>query len=145
MGVKIPKIIYNHGLIYDPDTDLIYEADFPKVVAIKRSEWESKKKNKTAIIKRVKLNLTSRQKSIILTYLQEQIGKKYELINFWWHLVKIVTNKWYGSTTDKTHYCFELIIRAINSVLTNKIDEYLNPYEAYMVATGKSFIFKRDK
>ena len=44
-------------------------------------------------------------------------------------MFKKFTNKWFGSITDDQHYCYELVIRAMNTVCNNAIYEFLNPYE----------------
>jgi len=139
-GVDVPKIIYNHALVYDADTDFIYEADYPKVVCIPRSEWYTKKKNKTAVVKVIKINISDRQKRSILSYLSVQIGKSYELSNFIWHTIKIFTGKWKGNTTDKQHYCYELVIRALNAIWPSHFYEYLNPYEFNELAKKNSYL-----
>lgn len=144
-GKEKPSIVYNHALIYDPSSDCIYEADFPKVVRITKSEWLAKKKNKTANIKVVGLKLTERQQRSMLSYLTVQVGKPYETINFWWHLVKIFTGKWNGDRTDKAHYCYELVIRAVNSVCVHQMDDYLNPYEFWMTTMKPSSIYRSSK
>lgn len=128
-GKKIPSIVYNHALIYDKSQDCIYEADFPEVVKLSYEDWLSKTKNKKAKLKKIPLNTTDNKYLVMVKYLEKQVGKPYETINFWWHMVKIFTGHWFGSLTDDQHYCYELVIRAMNTVCNNAIYEFLNPYE----------------
>jgi len=139
-GLDIPKEIFNHAMIYDPDTDLVYEAGFPKVVCISQSEWLNKKKNKKALIKVIRLNISDRQKRTMLSYLSVQVGKEYELSNFLWHTLKIFTGKWRGNVDDKQHYCYELVIRALNSIWPSHFYEYLNPFEFNTMAKKNSYL-----
>lgn len=128
-GKKVPEVIYNHALVYDSNTEAIFEADFPKVVSIHISKWNEKKKNKTAIIKKIPLDLKVVESRSMFWYLMNQRGKKYELINFWWHLVKIFTGKWYGKRNDNQHYCYELVLWAYNKATGSDYDVYMNPIE----------------
>jgi len=141
----IPEVIYNHALIYDPEQDCVYEADFPVVVRISKAEWAAKKKNKTAKVKVVELKTTDRQRRAMLSYLSVQVGKSYELSNFLWHTVKIATGNWSGNTTDKQHYCYELVIRAINNVWPSHFNTYLNPYEFNEMISKNSSLFSVNK
>jgi hypothetical protein len=128
-GIKPPKIIYNHALIYDEKTDELYEADFPHVVKMSFSKWKEKKKNKTALIEMVNIEFTQDEEIEIKKYLEAQVGKHYEISNFWWHIAKVFTGKWYGRKDDKRHYCYELVLYALNTLKKNNFDAYLNPYE----------------
>lgn len=128
-GIKIPNIIYNHALIYDNKNDIIYEADFPRVIKMKKNLWYDIKKNKKAIIQKNEIKISEDQELILRNYLEDQIGKRYEIKNFWWHLLKIFTNKWSGSKTDDKHYCIELVLHCINKISEQKYDPYLNPIE----------------
>lgn len=136
-NMSIPDIIYNHAAMYDEVTDYIYEADFPRVVRISHEDWSKKKKNKTAIIKVIHLTTNTSDRRILLEYLNAQVGKKYEVVNFLWHIIRIFTGKWYGSLTDNQHYCYELVIRAVNYLRGKKIYEFLNPIEASLILTQR--------
>lgn len=138
--LAIPDVIYNHALVYDPDSDMIYEADFPEVVMISKADWMAKKKNKKAVVKVIKLNISDRQKRSMLSYLTVQVGKSYELSNFIWHTLKIFTGRWNGNTTDKQHYCYELVIRALNAIWPSHFYEYLNPYEFNELSKKNSYL-----
>lgn len=128
-GYKIPKIIYNHALLYDESTGYIYEADFPKVVKLTKEQWLNKKKNKRVIVKEVEFYLTTSDSAIMRDYAEEQVGKNYEILNFWYHMLKIFINVWLGDISDKSHYCYELVIYALNKRYKKYIYPYLNPYE----------------
>lgn len=126
-GIKQPDIIYNHALIYK--NGVIYEADFPRVNKMVYDKWSDVEKNKKARIKKLKIDCSLEEEKIILNYLNKQVGKKYELINFWWHLIKIFTGKWHGRKDDKKLYCYELIIYALNTITKEPLYPYLNPVE----------------
>lgn len=126
---KIPDVIYNHALLFDEKLQEVYESDFPTVVKIPYSEWKNKKKNKTAKIKILDIKFSYNENNSIKKYAQKQVGKKYEVINFLWHIFKVFSGKWIGNRSDKRLYCYELIIYALNSTGTYNIDPYLNPYE----------------
>jgi hypothetical protein len=64
-----------------------------------------------------------------LNYLKNAEETPYEFENFWWHLVKIIFGKWYGSKTSRKTYCYEHAIRFLNSTGKYNIDPFLNPYE----------------
>lgn len=130
-GKKIPPVIYNHALFYDEKEQVIYEADFPRVVKLPVSEWRAKGKNVNAIIKTVDARLTYAEEREVKRYLEEQVGKRYETINFWWHILKVFTGKWFGRRNDDRHYCYELVIHALNRSWRFSVDPYLNPYEFY--------------
>ncbi len=63
------------------------------------------------------------------SYLVDVEDTKYEFENFWWHLVKIITGKWKGSTKAKELYCYEHGIRFLNATGKYKLNNYMNPYE----------------
>lgn len=126
-GKKVPEVIYNHALVFDGT--LITEADYPVVDCMGLKAWKNKKKNQTAIIKKLPLDLSIEQNNAMWHYLNDQEGKKYELLNFWWHLVKIFTGKWYGKRNDNQHYCYELVLWALNMSTGSNYDVYMNPIE----------------
>lgn len=127
-GIKQPDIVYNHALMYH--NGYVYEADYPRVKKIPLEKWQKIKKNKRATIKKYNLQLTQNQEFKIYVFLELQIGKPYELINFFWHMIKIFTGKWYGRHDNKRLYCYELVIYAMNVIrMRDKIDCYLNPIE----------------
>lgn len=126
-GKKVPEVIYNHALVFDGL--LVFEADFPVVDMMGLKSWQKKKKNKTAIIKKIPMNLSPDQNKAMYQYLWDQEGKKYELVNFWWHLLKIVTGRWYGKQNDNQHYCYELVLWAYNLATGSNYDVYMNPIE----------------
>lgn len=125
----IPSVIYNHALIYDESENFVYEADYPRVVKMPLEEWKKKKKNQTAKIKTVDITFSFVENKDMKAYLERQVGKKYELINFLWHIVKVFTGKWYGKRNDDRHYCYELGIYAINRSWRYAEDPYMNPIE----------------
>jgi hypothetical protein len=125
----IPDIIYNHALIYDEEESVVYEADYPRVVKLNLDVWKNIKKNRTAKIKTVDINFSFVENREIKNYLEAQVGKKYELINFLWHIVKVFTGKWYGKRNDKQHYCYELAIYSMNRSWKFCEDPYMNPIE----------------
>jgi len=127
--LNVPSVIYNHALFYDEKLGEVYEASYPHVVKISIDEWNNIEKNKTAIIKTLDLNFTCSETNSIKKYLEKQVGKPYEIINFWWHILKVFTGKWYGAKHDKRHYCYELILHALNTLHKYNEDAYLNPYE----------------
>lgn len=128
-GIKPSEIIYNHALFYDEISQEIYEADYPRVVKVSVGDWKSKRKNRTAIVKTLDLSLTTREQDEIREYLKNQVGKRYEVFNFWWHILKVFTGKWWGPRNDKRLYCYELVIYALNRSYRFSEDPYLNPYQ----------------
>lgn len=78
-------------------------------------------------------------------YLLTAENTPYEFENFWWHLVKIITGKWKGSTTSRQSYCYEHTLRALKAsrkfskwFSNNTLNLYMNPYEFVVAAEDKS-------
>jgi hypothetical protein len=128
-GKTVPDIIYNHAIVYDEVESLVYEADYPRVVRMKLDEWKGIRKNKTAEIKTIDVNFSFVENRDIQKYLDCQIGKRYEVINFLWHAVKVFTGKWYGKRKDDRHYCYKLVINSMNRSWRFCEDPYMNPIE----------------
>lgn len=76
------------------------------------------------------LDLTKKEYENGLKYLEEAEGKKYEFENFLFHAFKIFSDKWYGDTSASELYCYEHVIRFLNSTGKYNINPFLNPVEA---------------
>lgn len=74
--------------------------------------------------------LTDRQYNKAMEYLKEAEDTEYEFENFFWHALKIFTDKWYGSKDTSELYCYEHGIECLNATGKYKINPYLNPVEA---------------
>jgi hypothetical protein len=71
---------------------------------------------------------TTKEKEV-RKYLEDQIDKGYEYDNFFWHLLKVPFNKWFGAYNDKRHSCVELATRALQIAGVEGIDKYDSPYD----------------
>ena len=65
----------------------------------------------------------------MIDYLDSQREKKYEFVNFLWHVVYTLTGFWIGAKNDKKQYCIELVARAMNETGKYHIYPFLNPFE----------------
>ena len=124
--LKKPVFTYNHALIIVGNS--VFEAVDNGVV---QTGWEKhfNLHNPERWIT-YDTQLTEEESVIVLNYLYDQKGKPYELANFWWHIVKTFTGKWYGAKNDKKAYCYELVFNALNQLDRFDFDPYLNPREA---------------
>ena len=91
------------------------------------------------------VELTAAQWRDTERYLLTAENTPYEFENFWWHLIKIITGKWKGSTTTRQSYCYEHTLRALKASrkfykwFNNKtLDLFMNPYEFVAAAEDKS-------
>ena len=123
---KKPVSTYNHALIIVENS--VFEAVDNGVVQTGWLKHFNLHKPEKWIVYDAKL--TELESEIVLNYLYEQKGKPYELANFWWHIVKTLTGKWFGSKNDKKAYCYELVFNALNQLDRFNFDPYLNPREA---------------
>lgn len=125
---KRPTFTYNHALIEYMGN--VYEAvDEGVVYRSLKDHFSEKKFGKPYKEKIIELDLSESEKARALTYLNSQVGKKYEYSNFLFHPVKTITGKWEGEKTDNRHYCYELVIRAMNATGNYNLDPFLNPRE----------------
>jgi len=124
---KKPTFIYNHSLI--EHNGWIYEAIDKGVVCWPFAEHYSQEKYKKAFkVREIELPFNAEETAKVLTYINRQVGKKYEFANFLFHILKTF-GCWKGSKSDKKLYCYELVIRAINASGKYSIDPFLNPRE----------------
>lgn len=125
---KKPTFTYNHALIQDDSG--VFEAIDKGVVYTGLSTHYSQKKYKLKFRdKSIYLGLTEREEEKAIAYLISQVGKKYEYSNFLFHPIKTITGKWEGEKTDNRHYCYELVIRALNASGKYNLDPFMNPVE----------------
>jgi len=75
------------------------------------------------------LLLTKNESDLLIQYLEKAEGEPYEFENFFWHLIKILTGKWEGSTTTRQIYCYEHGIRALLATGKYDLDIFMNPYQ----------------
>jgi len=79
-------------------------------------------------VKEWNIPLTPIQEHLIIDYLDKQVGKKYEVANFWFHILRIWFGKWFGSTTHKQYSCIELVNNCL--VLAGiQVSTWDSPYE----------------
>ena len=127
---KRPEFIYNHILIENEGN--VYEAIDEGVVCCSLAKHFSNKKYlKKYQEKIIELDFSEDEKARTIAYLNKQVGKKYEFSNFLFHPIKTITGKWKGQKTDNRHYCYELVIRAMNATGKYNINPFLNPREFY--------------
>ncbi len=81
-------------------------------------------------LKRYNIKLTKKQYNKGMEYLKEAENTKYEFKNFFYHALKIFTDKWYGDTSSSELYCYEHVIRFLNNTGKYYINPFLNPIEA---------------
>lgn len=125
---KRPTFTYNHALI--EKNNRVWEAIDEGVVSTSLSmHFERKKYSNKFTDKVIELNLSVLEEAGALAYLESQVGKKYEYSNFLFHPIKTITDKWEGEKTDNRHYCYELVIRALNATGKYNLDPFLNPRE----------------
>lgn len=123
---------FNHVLLKDGDT--IWEAVDEGVVRTNfANHYLHKKYKKPFNSKHVKIELNPIERVKLLNYLKEVEGNKYEYSNFIFHPLRTLTNKWFGSKSDKKLYCYELVIRALNASGKFDLDPYMNPREFYKI------------
>lgn len=65
----------------------------------------------------------------VVNYLDNQVGKGYEFLNFIFHILKVFGFRWLGSWNDKHHSCVELANRALQIAGVEGINKFDNPYE----------------
>ena len=129
--LKRPKFIYNHVLI--ESNGFVWEAIDAGVVNSTLSEHFSHKKyRKPYTDKVIELDFSEAEKALAIAYLNNQVGKKYEFSNFLFHPIMTLTGKWKGQKTDNRHYCYELVIRAMNATGKYNLDPFMNPREFYL-------------
>lgn len=127
---KKPQFTYNHVLI--EQNGIVYEAiDDGVVCNTLKEHFAHKKYSKKYDEKIIELDLSQSETARALNYLNDQVGKLYEYSNFIFHPVKTITGKWKGEKTDNRHYCYELVIRALNATGKYNLDPFLNPREFY--------------
>ena len=127
---RMPKFTYNHWLIYDEKTGWVWEATDEGVVKRTINEHYSERRfSQHYEIIRMNLNLTGSERSAMIDYLDSQREKKYEFVNFLWHVVYTLTGFWIGAKNDKKQYCIELVARAMNETGKYHIYPFLNPFE----------------
>lgn len=93
-------------------TDFIHVATAKKVIDLKEFE----------------ITLTYSQYRKFHEYLRKTNGKKYEFESFFWHFVKILTGKWFGSKSSKETVCFEYVLTGLKE-LGYDVNVFMNPYE----------------
>jgi len=128
--LKRPSFIYNHILIENEGN--VYEAIDEGVVCCSLAKHFSHKKyRKPYKDEIIDIEFSEAEKARAIAYLNRQVGKKYEFSNFLFHPIKTITGKWKGQKTDNRHYCYELVIRAMNATGKYNLDPFLNPREFY--------------
>lgn len=65
----------------------------------------------------------------VVNYLDNQVGKGYEFLNFIFHILKVFGFRWLGPWNDKHHSCVELANRALQIAGVKGINKFDNPYE----------------
>ena len=80
------------------------------------------------------LELTDEEWNEGYKYLTDVEDIKYEVENFWWHLVKIIIGKWKGGRSSKELYCYEHGIRFLNVTKRFELDNFLNPHQFKILA-----------
>jgi len=127
---NLPSFIYNHILIENDGA--VWEAiDEGVVYSTLAEHFSHKKYRKKYEEKIIELDFSETEKAQAIAYLNQQVGKKYEFSNFLFHPIKTITGEWKGQKTDNRHYCYELVIRAMNATGKYKLDPFLNPREFY--------------
>lgn len=96
------------------------------------------------------VELTDAQYRGMMRYMLRAENTLYEFENFWWHLIKIITGKWKGSTTSRQSYCYEHTLRVLKAsrkftkwFSNNTLNLYMNPYEFVAAAEDKSIFPKK--
>lgn len=69
----------------------------------------------------------------VINYLDAQVGKGYEFLNFIFHILKVLGFRWLGSWNDKHHSCVELANRALQIAGVKEIKKFHNPYEMQLI------------
>lgn len=69
----------------------------------------------------------------VINYLDNQVGKGYEFLNFIFHILKVFGFRWLGSWNDKHHSCVELANRALQIAGVKEIKKFHNPYEMQLI------------
>lgn len=92
------------------------------------------------MIKEWNIEVSPEVEKEMVEYAESTIGRvKYELFNFWWHIVKVFTGKWYGSTNDKKQSCVEFVNRVLR-IAGYDIPVDANPYELEMFLGEPDYI-----
>jgi len=73
------------------------------------------------------IKLSPQKEVAIRAYLDSLVGKKYEYLNFLYHIIRIWFGKWIGGKND-TFSCIELVNSVLLRVGVN-VSSYDSPYE----------------
>jgi len=126
----------NHWSLRSVRLGLEWEALWPKIVERpfilnhhEVSEWD-----RTCSIEK---------ENEIVAFLREQVDKHYETFNFWWHIVKVFTGKWYGPTGDSQHSCVEIINKVL-MMLGEPVTMDFNPFETQEYLGKPDFHYHAD-
>jgi len=127
---KKPRFTYNHAMV--KFNTIVYEAVSNGVHPI---SWENHlKAHKPTQYKEYTVDLSTEEEVIIRNYLYSQQDVPYEFSNFFWHVIKTFTGKWYGSKNDKKEWCYELVTNSLNKIERLRVeDTYPNPREAELI------------
>jgi hypothetical protein len=64
-------------------------------------------------------------------FLDDQVGKKYEVLNFIFHILKIWFGGWLGSYNQNQYSCIELVNTALQvGGISLNLSKWSNPYES---------------
>ena len=74
-----------------------------------------------------KIPLSPEKESEVQRYLDSLVGKKYEYLNFLWHIIRIWFGRWIGGKND-TFSCIELVNNALIAAGL-PVSSYDSPYE----------------
>ena len=129
-NLKKPEFTYNHT--YIEHNGIVWSADGEGIVKQPEEEHYKEKKFKRKYSTfSFELDFTEEELAKAIAYLDAQVGKPYEVLNFLWHPVKTITGEWLGSRTDKQLYCYELVIRALNASGKYNLYVFMNPREFF--------------
>lgn len=64
----------------------------------------------------------------VVRLLESRVGKKYEFMNFLFHIFRVWFGGWWGSYSSESYSCIELTNEALK-VAGYSIPKYFNPYE----------------
>lgn len=75
------------------------------------------------------IDMNESEKKKAYSFIDEYQDVKYEYSMFLFHGIKIFWNKWFGSKSNKSFFCYEFMIKFLNCTKGYNIDPYLSPSE----------------
>ena len=81
---------------------------------VKWLDYLNKYNDRIEDISEYKIELSEQEYNTVIDYINSVEGTKYEYFMFLCYAIKLVTKKWFGSSTSKRLFCVEHCIRAIN-------------------------------